>query len=44
VLASGYAAKTVLLKKKPVPPRIAGTLVTLDPEFLVNLADGHYAR
>jgi len=44
VLAGGYEAKAMLLKKKVVPPKIAGTLVTLDPEFLVNLADGHYGK
>jgi flagellar basal body-associated protein FliL len=44
VLAGGYVAKSMLLKKKVVPPKIAGTLVTLAPEFLVNLSGGHYGK
>jgi flagellar basal body-associated protein FliL len=45
LLTGGYVAKSMFLKPKPAPPpKIAGTLVTLDPEFLVNLADGHYGK
>jgi flagellar basal body-associated protein FliL len=44
VLAGGYVAKSTLLKKKVVPPKIAGALVTLSPEFLVNLSGGHYGK
>jgi flagellar basal body-associated protein FliL len=45
LLVGGFMAKKILLKPKPVPPpKIAGTLLTLDPEFLVNLSDGHYGK
>jgi flagellar basal body-associated protein FliL len=44
VLVGGYAAKTIYLKKKVVPQKIAGTLVTLAPEFLINLSSGHYGK
>ncbi len=44
LLVGGYVAKSMFLKKKVVPPKIAGTLVTLQPEFLVNLAGGHYGK
>jgi flagellar basal body-associated protein FliL len=44
LLVGGYVAKTMFLKKKVVPPKIAGQLVTLSPEFLVNLAAGHYGK
>jgi flagellar basal body-associated protein FliL len=45
LLVGGYVAKSMLLKKAPPPPpKIAGKLVTLDPEFLVNLQGGHYGK
>jgi flagellar FliL protein len=44
LLVGGYVAKSMFLKKKVVPPKIAGTLVTLSPEFLVNLSGGHYGK
>jgi flagellar basal body-associated protein FliL len=45
LLVGGFMAKKILLKPKPAPPpKIAGQLFTLAPEFLVNLADGHYGK
>jgi flagellar basal body-associated protein FliL len=45
LLAGGFAAKTFLLKAKAAPPpKLAGQMLTLDPEFLVNLSDGHYGK
>jgi flagellar basal body-associated protein FliL len=44
LLVGGYVGKTMFLKKKVVPPKIAGTLVTLAPEFLINLSGGHYGK
>ena len=41
----GYVAKTILMPApKPIPPKVAGKLVTLTPEFLVNLEGGHYGK
>jgi hypothetical protein len=45
LLVGGFMAKKILLKPKPAPPpKIAGKLLTLAPEFLVNLSDGHYGK
>src|SRR5439155_25305298 len=45
VLGGGYAAKTFLMpKKKPPVQKIAGQLVTLTPDFLINLSGGHYGK
>jgi flagellar basal body-associated protein FliL len=45
VLGGGYAAKMFLLpKKKPPVQKIAGQLVTLTPDFLINLSGGHYGK
>jgi flagellar basal body-associated protein FliL len=45
VAGAGFTYKTVLVKKKPAPPaKIAGQLFTLSPDFVVNLADGHYGK
>ena len=45
VAGAGFTYKTVLVKKKPAPPaKIPGQLFTLDPDFVVNLADGHYGK
>jgi flagellar basal body-associated protein FliL len=45
LLVGGFTAKKILLKPKPAPPpKIAGELLTLAPEFLVNLSDGHYGK
>ncbi len=45
VLAGG-AYKTVLAKpaEKPPEPKVHGTVYVLPKEFLVNLADGRYAK
>src|SRR5262249_28887180 len=41
----GAAYKLVLAPKKAdAKSKISGALVTLDPEFIVNLAGGHYAK
>jgi len=46
VLLAGGGYKTVLAKpKEPAPkPKIEGTVYVLPKEFLVNLADGRYAK
>ena len=45
LLVGGFMAKKILLKPTPPPPpKIAGELLTLAPEFLVNLSDGHYGK
>ena len=45
LLVGGYVAKSMFMKPKPAPPpKIAGKLLTLAPEFLVNLYDGHYGK
>jgi flagellar basal body-associated protein FliL len=45
LLVGGFMAKKILLAPKPGPkPKIEGGLVTLAPEFLVNLSDGHYGK
>jgi flagellar basal body-associated protein FliL len=45
LLVAGVAYKKVLAPKpKVVPKKIEGTLVPLDPEFVVNLAGGRYAK
>jgi flagellar basal body-associated protein FliL len=45
LLVGGFMAKKILLKPKPAPPpKIAGELLTLAPEFLINLSDGHYGK
>jgi flagellar basal body-associated protein FliL len=43
VVAVGYK---MFLAKKPIPvkKKIEGTLVAMDPEFVVNLAGGRYAK
>ena len=44
--AAGGVYKFVLAPKPapPPPPKIAGSLVKLPQEFVLNLADGHYGR
>ena len=46
LLAAGGAYKTVLAKpkEKAQEPKVHGTVYVLPKEFLVNLADGRYAR
>ena len=45
LLIAGVAYKKVLAPKPvPVKKKIEGTLVQLDPEFVVNLAGGRYAK
>lgn len=45
LLLGGAAYKTVLKKKVPLAkPKIAGTLVQLQPEFVVNLGGGRYGK
>src|SRR3954447_2568570 len=45
LLVGGFVAKKILMKPPPPPvAKIEGTLVTLAPEFLVNLKDGHYGK
>ena len=46
LLAAGGAYKTVLAKPgKPAPkPKVAGAVYVLPKEFLVNLADGRFAK
>jgi flagellar basal body-associated protein FliL len=46
VIIAGTVYKVVLSPAAPVAAKqkVAGTLVTLTPDFLVNLADGHYAK
>jgi flagellar FliL protein len=45
LLVLGGAYKFVLAKPKPVPkPKVAGEVYVLPKEFLVNLADGRYAK
>ena len=43
---AGGAYKTVLAKPKPKAPepKVSGTVYVLPKEFLVNLADGRYAK
>jgi flagellar FliL protein len=45
LLVAGVAYKKVLVKKPVVPKaKIAGELVQLSPEFVVNLAGGRYGK
>jgi flagellar FliL protein len=46
LLLVGFGAYTMFLKPKPVPPKmkIEGSVVALQKEFLVNLANGRYAK
>jgi flagellar FliL protein len=45
LVVAGGAYKFVLAKPaKADPPKIAGTVYVLPSEFLLNLADGHYAK
>jgi len=39
----GFAAKTFLLKTKPVKMKVAGEVYVLPHQFTLNLADGRYA-
>lgn len=39
----GFAAKTFLLKPKPVKLRVDGEVYVLPHQFTLNLADGRYA-
>lgn len=39
----GFAAKTMLLKAKPVKLKVGGEVYVLPHQFTLNLADGHYA-
>ena len=45
LLVAGVAYKKVLAPKPiPVKKKIEGALVPLDPEFVINLAGGRYAK
>jgi flagellar FliL protein len=45
LLLVGAAYKLVLAPKgAEAKPKIAGTIVQLDPEFIVNLSDGRFAK
>lgn len=45
LLVAGVAYKKVLAPKPAaVPKKIEGSLVPLDPEFVINLAGGRYAK
>lgn len=46
LLIVGVGAKMTILAPKPATgkPKVEGTLVPLNPEFTVNLADGHFAK
>jgi flagellar FliL protein len=39
----GFIAKSMFLKPKVIPPKIAGTIYVLPKTFTLNLADGRYA-
>jgi flagellar basal body-associated protein FliL len=39
----GFAAKTILLKPKPVKLKVTGEVYVLPHQFTLNLADGRYA-
>jgi flagellar FliL protein len=39
----GFAAKTFLLKAKPVKLKVAGEVYVLPHQFTLNLTDGHFA-
>jgi flagellar FliL protein len=39
----GFVAKSMFLKPKVVPPKIAGVVYVLPKTFTLNLADGRYA-
>jgi flagellar FliL protein len=39
----GFAAKTILLKPKPVKMKVGGEVYVLPHQFTLNLADGRYA-
>ncbi len=39
----GFAAKTILLKPKPVKLKVNGEVYVLPHQFTLNLADGRYA-
>lgn len=39
----GFAAKTILLKPKPVKMKVTGEVYVLPHQFTLNLADGRYA-
>jgi|SRR5579859_2644198 flagellar basal body-associated protein FliL len=39
----GYVAKSMFLKPKVIPPKIAGEVYVLPKTFTMNLADGRYA-
>jgi flagellar FliL protein len=39
----GFVAKSMFLKPKVVPPKIAGIVYVLPKTFTLNLADGRYA-
>lgn len=41
--AGGFAAKTFLLKAKPVAMKVDGEVYVLPHQFTLNLADGRYA-
>jgi len=46
VLLVGGVGYKMFLAPKPKPPKmkIAGTVLALDKEFIVNLTDGHYGK
>jgi flagellar basal body-associated protein FliL len=39
----GFAAKTILLKPKPIKLKVAGAVYVMPKQFTLNLADGRYA-
>jgi flagellar FliL protein len=39
----GFVAKSMFLKPKVIPPKIAGLVYVLPKTFTLNLADGRYA-
>jgi flagellar basal body-associated protein FliL len=43
VAVGGYVAKSMFLKAKVIPPKIAGEVYVLPKTFTLNLADGRYA-
>lgn len=45
LIALGGAYKVVLAKPAPAPkPKVNGTVYVLPKEFLLNIADGHFAK
>ena len=44
LIALGGVYKVVLAKSPPVKPKVEGQVYVLPKEFLLNLADGHFAK